>query len=286
MAIGQVDTVGRFRRSGTDPQLLRFAVFIETGTIPAEDAVGIAHDFLSSWREIVQAHATRFRIDPDAMRDEAARAARMRSRSPLPHRVRVRLDEREIAMTYAIAQMFSVPLSPDEEEYGAHQLERVVGLRSGRGGAERDLSGVALRPDEWPVDIDALIDAVSAASPDRIEFARRGVEAAVAWMPAMRSVFVAAFGASSAPLIDILEEWSSKLTTETYVLMFSVFTSNGLARATDREITEGLEAFYPESFALAMLEGRPEFDWDVVGARLRLYQRLRFDRFRAALKNQ
>ncbi|MGH9173270.1 MAG: hypothetical protein ACRD1H_02870, partial [Vicinamibacterales bacterium] len=285
-AVGQADTVARFRQRGTDPQLLRFALFIETGTIPADEAVRIARDFLSSWHVIVKTHAARFRADPEAMRDEAAGAARMRGRSPLPHRVRVQLDEREIAMTYAIAHMFSVPLSPDEEDHGAHQLERVVGLRSGRGGAERDLSDVALKPDEWPTDIDALTDAVSAASPDRIEFARRGVEAAVAWMPALRSVFVAAFGASSAPLVDILEEWSEKLTPEAYALMFSVFTSNGPARATDAEITDYLHTFHPEAFAFAMLDGRPEFAWDVVSARLRPYQRLRFDRFRAALGNQ
>jgi hypothetical protein len=285
-AIGQADTVARFQRRGIDPQLLRFALFIETGTIPADEAVRIARDFLSSWHVIVQTHAARFRADPEAMRDEAARAARMRRRSPLPHRVRARLDEREIAMTYAIAHMFSVPLSPDKEEHGAHQLERVVGLRSGRGGPKRDLSDVALKPDEWPTDIDALTDAVSTASPDRIEFARRGVEAAVAWMPALRSVFVAAFGASSVPLADIVEEWSEKLTPEAYALMFAVFTKNGLVRATDAEITQGLETFYPETFAFAMLDGRPEFDSDVVSGRLRPYQRHRFDRLRAGLSNR
>ena len=53
----------------------------------------------------------------------------------------------------AVGDMFSAPLPPDEEEQGALKLEHVLGPRSGRGGGERDLSDVALKPDEWPTDI-------------------------------------------------------------------------------------------------------------------------------------
>jgi hypothetical protein len=186
-------------------------------------------------------------------------------------------------MTFAVARMFSVPLSPTEEEHGAQQLERIVGLRSGRGGLERDLSDVSMQPQEWPTDIGSLAKAVSAASSERIEFARRGVELAVCWMPALRSTFTAAFGVSVAPLTDILEEWTARLTPETYALMFSVFVSNALERATNDQIREALDTFHSELFALAMLEERPESEWDVVGQRLRPYERLRFEQLRAGL---
>jgi hypothetical protein len=193
-ALGQVDTVARWRQQNVETDLLRFTLYIETATIAAAGGLALARALLLPWEAGIERASAELRADPEALRREAGTAARMRGRAPLPHRVRgVSLDERTLAMMYALAQMFSVPISPEETVQGAHQLERVLGLRSGRGGAERDLSDIALKP-------------------ERAEFARRGVEYAVAWLPAMVPTFTHVFGPALVPFLDVIDERAEKLT--------------------------------------------------------------------------
>lgn len=270
-----MDTVARWRRRRATREQIRLALFIETATIAPRDAVKVARGFLERWVEAVAREGSRLREDPDALHQEAAKAARMRGRAPLPHRLRgVSLEERTLAMTLALAQMFSVPIEPERADAGLHQLERIVGMRSGRGGAARDLDDVSVKPGDWPDDPAVLRAALENATPERVEFARRGVEFAVVWMPAMGATFASAFGTPFAPLADILAEWAEKLTPDVYALMFALFVRNGFERVSDHEIRDALAVFSPALIATAMLAGRPHHEQTVVARRLRPYQRL------------
>lgn len=275
VAIGQVETVARLRQRGIDPALIRFALFIETATVPPAEALALCHDFLVAWDEVLEREGRRLRHDANALQDEAATAARMRARSPLPHRVRgVSFDARTLAMTLAMARLFDVPLGSEQADEGLHHLERILGLRGGRGGADRDLAEVTLKPADWPGDAGSLHAALESATPQRIEFARRGVEFAVVWLPAMSATLAAWFEPSATPLVDIFEEWAEKLTPDVHVLMFALFLRNGAERASDQEIRDALRVFTPALAAAEILRERPLHERNAVLRRLRCYQQL------------
>lgn len=279
VALGQVETVARFRKRGVEPALVRFGLFIETATVPSGEAVSLVQDFLAQWHDALEVEGARLRDDPDALQNEAAKAARMRGQAPLPHRVRgVSFEARTLAMTAAIGHLFSVPVGPEQADEGLHHLERILGMRSGRGGVDRDLDDIALKPGDLPNDPAALRTALDKATPERVEFARRGLEFAVAWMPAMRGTLTSMLGASFTPLADIIGDWAERLTPDVYMLLFSMFVSNGAARASDDEIRDALRTFSPPLIAGEMLRERPAQERSVVARRLRPYQRLQLAR--------
>lgn len=278
-ALGDVDAVTRWRRRGASLDETRFAVFIETGGASREAAVALAREFLEAWEESISAAAADVQANPLLLQEEAAKAARMRRRAPLPHRVRgVSLDQRTLAITVVMSEMLGAPSDPDTAAEGLFELERILGLRSGRGGSDRDLADARVNPGELARDPAALRRALEPAMPERIEFARRGVDFAVIWMPALRATFAAEFGAASAPMVDILAEWAEKLTPHVYALMFATFVRNGLERATDEQITEALRVFSAPLITAAILADRPPNERELTRRRLRPYQRMLLDR--------
>lgn len=219
--------------------------------------------------------------NPTLIEEEAAKAARMRSRAPLPHRVRgVSLDERTLAIVVVMSEMLGTPRDPEAVAAGMFQLERILGLRSGRGGGERNLAELGIAPGDLAIDPEELRRALDRASVERIEFARRGVNFAVVWMPALRATFAAEFGTALAPLVDIVAEWAEKLTAHVYALMFATFIRNALERATDEQITETLPAFSGPLITAAILAERPLNERELTLRRLRPYQRLLLERAR------
>jgi hypothetical protein len=281
--IGQVDTIARLRGRDVHPDFFSFALFVETGTGDTEEARGFVLEYLALWKAGIEEQRKRFAADPEALREEAASAARKRGKnSPLPRRVRMTLDERTVAMLHTLAAVVSVPLAAEEQEAGQHQLERLVGLRSGRGGATRDVADVSVTPDQWPTDPDRLLKAVELATPARLELARRMVELSVVWFPALRSMLGDVLGAGpSIALVDVIEEWERIITPDMYALLFAFGLSNG-ERATEEEIQETLRALRPEAFAAMMLSEQAEHERAISVGRLRPYQHLRLHRFVAA----
>jgi hypothetical protein len=279
-AIGQVDTIARLRARDVHPDFFQFALFIETGAGDVEEARAFVLEYLALWKSGLEEQRRRFAADPEALREEAASAARKRGKNaPLPHRVRMTIDERTVAMRHTLAAVASVPLSAEEQEAGQHQLERLVGLRSGRGGATRDISDISVTPDQWPTNTDLLIDAVEAASPARLELARRMVELAVVWFPALRSMFGEILGAAaSVALVDVIEDWERMITPDMYALLFAFELSNG-ERASDEQVAATLREVPPEAFAAVMLGEQSERERAVAVGRLRPYQRARLHHY-------
>lgn len=278
-ALGEVDAVTRWRQRGATAEETRFAVFIETGGGSPDAAVVYAREFLAAWEESVSTAAADVQANPELLHEEAARAARMRGRAPLPHRVRgVSMDERALAIAVAMSEMLGAPSDPDTTAEGLFQLERILGLRSGRGGADRDLADVSVAPSHLAHDPAELRRALDRATLQRIEFARRGVDFAVVWMPALRATLAAEFGPAAAPMIDIIAEWAEKLTTHVYALMFAIFIRNALERASDEQIAETLPVFSGPLIAAAILAERPSSERELTLRRLRLYQRMLLER--------
>jgi hypothetical protein len=282
-AIGQVDTVARLRARDVHPDFFSFALFVETGTGDPENARAFVLEYLVLWKAGIEEQRERFAAHPEELREEAASAARKRGKNaPLPHRVRMTLDERTVAMLHTLAAVASVPLAAEEHEAGQHQLERLVGLRSGRGGATRDVSDVSVTPDKWPTDPDRLLRAVEDATPGRLELARRMVELSVVWFPALRSMFGDVLGAgASVALVDVIEEWEHMITPDMYALLFGFGLLNG-EQATEQQIQTTLHALRPEALAAVMLSEQSEHERAASVGRLRPYQRLRLHHFVAA----
>ena len=85
VAVGQVDAVSRYRARRVDPELMRLAVFVETGTGDIEQIRALACPLLRGWQEELAADLERLQADPSALPDEAAGAAR----SDATHRSRI-----------------------------------------------------------------------------------------------------------------------------------------------------------------------------------------------------
>lgn len=280
-AIGEVDAVTRWRERGATHDEIRFVVFIETGS-GAQAAIRIAREFLDAWEQSISAAAADAHVNPALIEEEAAKAARMRGRSPLPHRVRgVSFDQRELAIAFVMSEMLGVASDEDAAAKGLFQLERIFGMRSGRGGASRDLSEVSVKPDDMFPDPADLGRALDGASPERIEFARRGVDAALIWMPALQATLASEFGVAATPVVDIAAEWAEKMTPHVHALMFAILIRNALARATDDEITESLTVFNGPLMTAAILAERPPSERDAALRLLRPYQRLLLERAHA-----
>jgi len=278
-SLGEVEAVTRWRLRGATLEETRFAVFIETGSGSPDAAVELTREFLKAWEQSIATTAAEVQANPELLEEEAAKAARMRARAPLPHRVRgVSMDERALAIAVVMGEMLGAPRDPETAEAGVFQLERILGLRSGRGGADRDLGDVGFAPRELAQEPAELLAALDRATQERIEFARRGVDFAVVWMPALRATLASELGLTAAPMIDIIAEWAEKLTAHVYALLFAIFIRNALERATDEQITETLPMFCGPAIAAAILAERPSAERELTLRRLRPYQRLLLER--------
>lgn len=281
VAVGQVDALARMLARDVHRDFWRFGLFVETGTGATDQVRAFLIEYLGYWRQAVAEHQQRL-ADPDALRDEAEKAARQKGKNaPLPHRVRVTLDERTLAMQFMLAQLSAVSLPEDEQAAGQHHLERLVGLRSGRGGQTRDISDLSVTASNWPPDAESLVEAVKSASQERIEFTRRMVEIGVVWFPAMRSMLgvVAAGPAASTALIDVMGEWEEKISAEQYALLFAISLANARKNATDEQIRETLPALRPEPFAAMLLSECSIADRVLALKRLGIYPRMRLGAF-------
>lgn len=284
VSIGQVDTLARMRARGVHPDFFRFGLYVEAGSGEPEQVRTFLVEYLGYWDQAVTGIKDKL-ADPEALREEAAKAARKKGKTaPFPHRVRMRLGERTLAMQFVFASLSSRPLSDEAQAQGQFQLERLVGLRSGRGGTTRNVSDLIALPSDWPPDADALTRAVRAVSVERLEFTRRSIEIGAVWFPAMRSLLAsAALGpAASAPLVDVMDEWAEKLTPDVYALLYAMHLAAARKEASDDRIRELLATHSPELMAALLLSECSAQDRELAVRRLRPYPRARLGAFLSA----
>jgi len=275
LSIGQVDTLARWNRRLVGPGLVKFALFVETNTIATQEALRIASDELTALRQAWQTHGEV--TSPETLRDEAVRAAALRGRNAvLPRRVRMPLEDRIAAVLFLAQQMPGLADSSQGDSAGEAALACALGLRSGRGGGERDVPLPDVANDMASFDLESTLRALSSARPGQVEYARRMVELLCLWIPAVMPTWRSSVPVSQVPWLDIASEWVGGATPLTYVQFFAEF----IARTTelpDDKIEAILDGFHPAAGVVEILGGQSPAVHEGVRSRLRPLQRIYFD---------
>jgi hypothetical protein len=274
VSLGQVDSLARWDRRKIDDDMSCFARFIEANAVDPDTALRVAAIVLESLGQELSTARTEIARDPGALRHEAAVAARMRGqRAPFPRRVRMTSDQRTAAFMYMAGQMIPDLLSTDEAAHGRAQLERLLGQRSGRGGADRDLTNAM--PALSNCEPDRLIQALSTATRREAEFARAVVELACLWFPALIPMIASTAPSQQVPFLDIALAWAANLTPDFYVVIFATLLAQLVDKRSTQDGTEGVASFDLAHGVVEILAGRSEAEILNIAMRLRPLQRAR-----------
>jgi hypothetical protein len=273
-AVGQADTLARWGVRSHGLSMVRFALFIEAASISPVDGLVIAADRTGEWRAGF-AEAREQAAAADSLRPGIERAARLRARhSVLPRRVRMTAEERVEAVAQLMALMLGTPESGARPAMAA--FERSLGLRSGRGGATRDVPTTLTPQDVAALDPDRMSAAVLAAGPAQARVARNVVELLCLWFPALIPSLIATAKTTEAPFLSVIEEWAAKLTPAAYIAMFAGLLTRQ-ARLTETELATAESALQPHAAMLEMLATQPPAALSGVLTRLRPLQRLKLE---------
>lgn len=273
-ALGEVDGVVRWGFSQTRADLIRFARYIEAGTVAPADARQACVSILNRFRGGVDEAYELQRRGREAVREQAEVAARIRGRGAvLPRRVRVPFDQRVAALVYVLNEFFDLSDKPEQHAEGLHYLQRIVGLRSGRGGRDRDLSEIMPPPEEWKINLDALIAAVKSATDDAAQSARKSVEMVCVWFPALLPALAPYVGAQDVALFDIAKEFAGIIDPVFYAVLFSSRLAHRFNKCSATELMTVLAGPSFADIVAELLLDQPERTAGVIRAGLRPHQR-------------
>jgi hypothetical protein len=273
--IGQVDTLARLPIRTYGIELVRFALFIETDSVPVEDAISIAVARVDAMRASVSASRKQAARHPDLLGAEVKRAARLRvGNSVLPREVRMSLDEREQALAQLVGLGLGVKLAGVPP--GMSAIERALGLRSGRGGASREMPLALTEKDLAAIDPEAMYEAVRAATPTRARIARNLVELLCLWFPALVPSLLMTPNTTEPKFLEIVRAAGDALDPDVYLATFA----GPLARQAplpDEQLLAIETALQPAAAMVEMLATQPHGDVNGVLSRLRPLQRLKLE---------
>ena len=274
VAASQVRSIVRWRRASVPVDHVRFAVYVETGAIPHEAVRDTAIRYFEAFQRALDEQAETVAAEPQAFGQAAETLAKARGAKSLPRNVRMALNDRITATMFALAQMLPAVLDAQEEAEGQFQLERMLGLRSGRGGATRDLTETfGDVTDAQMPELDRAITALRSVSEARLEAARRVVEASFVWAPAFLPLALGALNQQEVGFINTFADWVVNATPELYVAIFGTVVARALEKSSDEQINDGLEVFRPAAIAAEYLRERPEAERSLVLRRLPACQR-------------
>jgi hypothetical protein len=198
--------------------LILITLWIEGFQIDIANARASLRAFVDKWEQEMTRELDGAGDVSSAIEALARKFAGKRGKAALPRIVRMTSDERIRACAYVLAFAFN-----DEEEIGRRRadavlFERMLGLRSGRGGGlatalpldEDTLRLAGLRP---PGELRAMLDS---ATDDEFEFVRRLLHAIVVWLPLLIPQFVQHFGEKARPVGAITEKLFTDLPAEHY----------------------------------------------------------------------
>jgi hypothetical protein len=210
--VGQVDTLARWSIRSHGIATVRFALFIEASGITPEEALALTAERTGLLRTHIASARSEVR-DPELLRREVEKAARLRGRnSVLPRQVRMPLQERVAAVAQLAGLILDAHVTGASP--GTGTLERALGLRGGRSGADREVLVELAPKDGAALDPEAMHAAVLAATPARARVARNMVELFCLWFPAIIPGLLAVSKVSEAKFLAVIEEWAGKLTPE------------------------------------------------------------------------
>jgi hypothetical protein len=274
-AVGQVDTVARFsiRQHGID--MVRFALFIETDSVPVEQALRIATARIDALRAAAAQAKEQLATDPNALREEIERGARLRAaNSVLPREVRMSLQEREQALAQLVGAALGASCGGGPDSLVS--LERALGLRSGRGGLSRT-TPLALTPkDIAAMNPDVMHEALVNATPVRARIARDLVEMLCVWFPALVPGLLATASGVDYKFLQVVQSRRSEQTPDAYLAAFvgALATQRQLPDDQLRDVEEALQ---PVRAIVELLASQPPADLPQVLSRLRPLQRLKLE---------
>jgi hypothetical protein len=253
---GQLLRLLHWRGKTRSLDLILIALWIEGFQIDIANARVSLRAFIDSWEQEMTRELDGAGDVSSAIEALARKFAGKRGKAALPRIVRMTSDERIRACAYALAFAFN-----DEEEIARRRadaalFERMLGLRSGRGGGlataipldEDTLRLAGLRP---PGELRAMLDS---ATDDEFEFVRRLLHAIVVWLPLLIPQFIQHYGEKAQPVGDLMYKLFTDLPAEHYAFAATgvLASLNAKGHAAD-ELRRQLSTVAPAAINLDLL---------------------------------
>jgi len=253
-----------------------FALFIETNSGSPAGALRTVAEYLDLQRKnMAEAREAAVR-DPELLHAEIKRAARMRAdNSVLPREVRVPLAERDQAIAQMVQAGLGVPLDGVPAGFGA--VERVLGLRSGRGGKTRDPRLAFTEKDIDVFDPNALHEAAQIATSRHARIARNCTELLCVWFPALTPSLMMTSKTADSKFLQVVQSASDGLNPEMYLATFAGLLAKLVKISDDEQLAEIEKGLRPEIAMGEMLVTQFAGDLRGVLSRLRPLPRLKLE---------
>ena len=199
-----------WRERAGNLDLVRIGLWIEGFPVAREGVRRALGSFVDGWATALARERGSETDAPAATIDVLARKlAGMRSRAPVPHVVRMTLEERRRGYGFMLAVMFNVETEIERRSGDAWLVERMIGLRSGRGGglaAAFALESVSERLARLPSP-DKAVGVISDATEDEFEFVRRLVQVMIVWGPLLLPLVLDGEGAKAEPFATLARDF-------------------------------------------------------------------------------
>lgn len=167
----------------------------------------------------------------------ASKLASMRSRAPIPRVVRMRLDERARGYGYMLALASGDPNEIENRKADAAFLERMLGLRSGRGPGLTELSPLSgdvvhLLPQ---LSVEHVRASLASAPAREFEFVRLLARPLLSWLPMLLTVMRSSLGVRGVALADAAQELLSDPPAAAYEAITIAMLVSLHAKAPDQD---------------------------------------------------
>ncbi len=236
--------------------LVLIALWIEGFQIDIANARTSLRVFVDAWEQEMTRELDGAGDVSSAIEALARKFAGKRGKAALPRIARMTSDERIRACAYALAFAFNDEAEIARRKGDAVLFERMLGLRSGRGGGlataiplDGDTLRLAgLRP---PGELRAMLDS---ATDDEFEFVRRLLHAIVVWLPLLIPQFIQHFGEKARPVGDLMHRLFTDLPAEHYAFaaIGMLASLNAKGHAAD-ELRRQLSTVTPVAINLDLL---------------------------------
>jgi hypothetical protein len=194
------------------------ARFVEVGTVPWDEArASFTRVLTRSAHELDDARA-RASDDPEILQREGAIAAARWGKKALPRVGRQPAADRARAHVHVLAGALGVEHDLQSQTVGQHAMESMFGLRSGRGGALRDLAGLVDSPFEVGFDPARALAILPTATNTAVEMARRLTEFLGLWYPLLLAPLR---GIAPPAFLELALNSASRFTPEFYAIFFT-----------------------------------------------------------------
>lgn len=245
-----------------DLELIRVTLWVEGFPIDLEGVRGALSAAFDAWaaaiaRERPAGDGADLTSAVDAL---ARKMAAMRGRAVVQRVVRMKAAERTRAYGYMLALMFGLEEEIERRKDDALLLERMVGLRSGRGGGLATVMPTGIDEQRLvrlppPSEVKRVI---VTASDDEYEFVRRMVQMMVIWTPLLLPLLLSEYGANADGFVTLVRGMFDELRPSFYPLLVGALLVLLHGKdATGEELHQHIRALEPGRLDLEFLLSLP-----------------------------